>query len=236
MISIHALLAESDGYRQAVTHCKEISIHALLAESDADERAHHQLAPISIHALLAESDVLNPFKTFIILIFLSTLSLRRATSNFTQKRHPLTISIHALLAESDTDGLFFFDRRNNFYPRSPCGERHISPPNLSSISDFYPRSPCGERHVACGYWHKLHHFYPRSPCGERRQPPHRHDCHQPISIHALLAESDVLASICAPPINIFLSTLSLRRATTSLVVIGTNCVISIHALLAESDL
>ena len=33
-----------------------------------------------------------------------------------------------------------------------------------------------------------------------------------ISIHALLAESD-----------------------TSLVVIGTNCVISIHALLAESD-
>ena len=35
---------------------------------------------------------------------------------------------------------------------------------------------------------------------------------------------------------VFLSTLSLRRATTSLVVIGTNCVISIHALLAESDI
>ena len=34
---------------------------------------------ISIHALLAESDILNPFKTFIILSFLSTLSLRRAT-------------------------------------------------------------------------------------------------------------------------------------------------------------
>ena len=56
-ISIHALLAESDGYRQAVTHCKEISIHALLAESDGSTvgGAREEFA-ISIHALLAESD------------------------------------------------------------------------------------------------------------------------------------------------------------------------------------
>ena len=57
-----------------------------------------------------------------------------------------------------------------------------------------------------------HNFYPRSPCGERRIQPQRAVLVPPISIHALLAESD-----------------------TSLVVIGTNCVISIHALLAESD-
>ena len=194
MISIHALLAESDGYRQAVTHCKEISIHALLAESDADERAHHQLAPISIHALLAESDVLNPFKTFIILIFLSTLSLRRATSNFTQKRHPLTISIHALLAESDTDGLFFFDRRNNFYPRSPCGERrylcmyvhnlaHISIHALLAESDKTILTDCITLPA---------HFYPRSPCGERLFTDEGWPNFSEISIHALLAESDYI--------------------------------------------
>ena len=34
MISIHALLAESDHYDNYNLHCVEISIHALLAESD----------------------------------------------------------------------------------------------------------------------------------------------------------------------------------------------------------
>ena len=33
-ISIHALLAESDGYEQYCIHAPGISIHALLAESD----------------------------------------------------------------------------------------------------------------------------------------------------------------------------------------------------------
>ena len=59
-----------------------ISIHALLAESDA--RKIHPVAPdissISIHALLAESDVQIGCKSFLNSIFLSTLSLRRATS------------------------------------------------------------------------------------------------------------------------------------------------------------
>ena len=57
---------------------------------------------ISIHALLAESDHLTKILTTFIFIFLSTLSLRRATDIC---HHP-TISIL------------------NFYPRSPCGERH----------------------------------------------------------------------------------------------------------------
>ena len=59
----------------------------------------------------------------------------------------------------------------------------------------------------------LKNFYPRSPCGERLVGHLLHAGIGRISIHALLAESD----------------------QTSLVVIGTNCVISIHALLAESD-
>ena len=80
VISIHALLAESDRAGRRVrpvptdfyprSPCGErlnearsilenlvISIHALLAESDVDERERVQGAStISIHALLAESD------------------------------------------------------------------------------------------------------------------------------------------------------------------------------------
>ena len=56
-----------------------------------------------------------------------------------------------------------------------------------------------------------------------------------ISIHALLAESDQLYDTYAKVLRVFLSTLSLRRAT---IAPGTSVFrgwISIHALLAESD-
>ena len=85
---------------------------------------------------------------------------------------------------------------------------------LAHDGNFYPRSPCGERPNANLRRHSgNHNFYPRSPCGERRNGyPHtrRRDA---ISIHALLAESDIISTIlCLPPTK-FLSTLSLRRAT-----------------------
>ena len=80
-ISIHALLAESDGDSLAVVDVLPISIHALLAESDSGHQKQYGIFGISIHALLAESD----FDDGIALIphqqFLSTLSLRRATAN-----------------------------------------------------------------------------------------------------------------------------------------------------------
>ena len=78
-ISIHALLAESDLVRMLNGPHSKISIHALLAESDSLTTYLETSSIISIHALLAESDVLNPLETLIILTFLSTLSLRRAT-------------------------------------------------------------------------------------------------------------------------------------------------------------
>ena len=57
------------------------------------------------------------------------------------------------------------------------------------------------------------HFYPRSPCGERlhilRNGSHRFH----ISIHALLAESDIGTLRTVSVRKTFLSTLSLRRAT-----------------------
>ena len=82
------------------------------------------LQPISIHALLAESDCFFCAKLLLQLTFLSTLSLRRAT---TQLGINLTFDV-------------------NFYPRSPCGERrsNILKTSQNSIY-FYPRSPCGER-------------------------------------------------------------------------------------------
>ena len=57
--------------------------------------------------------------------FLSTLSLRRATSPSSAFMHCLT----------------------HFYPRSPCGERPDADGGswVFNTQHFYPRSPCGER-------------------------------------------------------------------------------------------
>ena len=192
---------------------------------------------ISIHALLAESDGGFGAGSWRLVIFLSTLSLRRATLPA-----PLTLPPSA-----------------NFYPRSPCGER---PSNAATTANealflstlslrratlflrcgpmmrryFYPRSPCGERLPGprlCpsrgqflstlslrratgrgllpkrGHWN----FYPRSPCGERHSEcPHTRQ-RDVISIHALLAESDSPTYRWQRSGIVFLSTLSLRRAT-----------------------
>ena len=57
----------------------------------------------------------------------------------------------------------------------------------------------------------------------------------PISIHALLAESDMTMMRMTRTMSPFLSTLSLRRATLLSTQNNRNFAISIHALLAESD-
>ena len=153
-----------------------------------------------------------------LLTFLSTLSLRRAT------RHP----------ERRTAG------NRYFYPRSPCGERRILCRYDGIDRNFYPRSPCGERPVR-DYTSPLtslisihallaesdyalllatthvFHFYPRSPCGERRMQVCFFNAHCSISIHALLAESDLILHMAHLMELLFLSTLSLRRATYGLI-------------------
>ena len=123
--------------------------------------------------------------------FLSTLSLRRATLiEFRKLLHP-----------------------SHFYPRSPCGERRQQPHGTTRTTYFYPRSPCGERLFWFGLGARVSYFYPRSPCGERRNGyPHTRQ-RDVISIHALLAESDLLNGRFRAINNTFLSTLSLRRAT-----------------------
>ena len=101
--------------------------------------------------------------------FLSTLSLRRATNSRTDNIKRNEISIHALLAESDEQSASYNAYLEDFYPRSPCGER-LSP-------------ALGGYNVTV------------------------------ISIHALLAESDASSSSSIDSRRLFLSTLSLRRAT-----------------------
>ena len=221
--------------------CPAISIHALLAESDRPgRRSAHRHLPISIHALLAESDGATLSRTLLTALFLSTLSLRRATalgihspstviflSTLSLRRatcgmllrcplkrisiHALLaesdrrqpgdtlhtpISIHALLAESDMRPKNRKKRHNNFYPRSPCGERRQQrTATLPRVRYFYPRSPCGERHLVLSLrTDGKKHFYPRSPCGERLIDAIDVSKHQGISIHALLAESDTARS------------------------------------------
>ena len=105
----------------------------------------------------------------------------------------------------------------------------------SEEEDFYPRSPCGERRNGCQADPAGQHFYPRSPCGERPQRARTPAWNFRISIHALLAESDGLVGGCDNVHYSFLSTLSLRRATLSNHQSVNYTLISIHALLAESD-
>ena len=92
-----------------------MSIHALLAESDLQRlTVKTQAAEISIHALLAESD-----------------DLHRGEMVLTAR-----ISIHALLAESDRATSFAVSVAENFYPRSPCGERPEADGIVDVIGEF----------------------------------------------------------------------------------------------------
>ena len=101
---------------------------------------------ISIHALLAESDPFHDLFAVLVEIFLSTLSLRRATSLIRRAVWAYYISIHALLAESDQ--LQSTCRLTTPYIsiHALLAESDATAPNTATIpADFYPRSPCGER-------------------------------------------------------------------------------------------
>ena len=103
-----------------------ISIHALLAESDLVPHQQKCGDGISIHALLAESDAPHKNDRGPGGKFLSTLSLRRATAKKGIWPNRNKISIHALLAESDPSAILGIPNQVDFYPRSPCGERRMS--------------------------------------------------------------------------------------------------------------
>ena len=214
-----------------------ISIHALLAESDTGRWAGRLLQVQFLSTLSLRRATRPERKLLVSRLFLSTLSLRRTTA--TAQRLP--------------------PQAKNFYPRSPCGERpdgdpvttttdHISihallaesdqaraPPYLDTLvflSTLSLRRATWATPEETAAWLN---FYPRSPCGERPRQEARCCLAAIISIHALLAESDIRRFTACSSHSVFLSTLSLRRATDQEVARKQKAKISIHALLAESD-
>ena len=168
-------------------------------------------------------------------LFLSTLSLRRATPRYLNRAFAQSISIHALLAESDGNVHYMgvyeqisihallaesdvavvgpIPDVTYFYPRSPCGERRSGRLSLIGIRTFL--STLSLRRATKHFTGAKSHdpdFYPRSPCGERQHTRGK-----------------------KRKTNKFLSTLSLRRATGHHIGNRGATAISIHALLAESD-
>ena len=174
------------------------------------------VSKISIHALLAESDAYGRINDISRLIFLSTLSLRRATVNELTFSGLFRISIHALLAESDQRPSGCRSGGSYFYPRSPCGERLYTAIVCTSYSKFLSTLSLRRATACCpassstrqvflstlslrratsapaGKRAGRYHFYPRSPCGERQ---------------CRLLDTRIYTK--------FLSTLSLRRATAT---------------------
>ena len=147
---------------------------------------------ISIHALLAESDAIAGGLKLLNVIFLSTLSLRRATKTqwallVRQRKFLSTLSLRRATRTARLYQLY----NNDFYPRSPCGER-----------------PFGAKRALIARSISIHALLAESD-GCVRYCIHARG----ISIHALLAESDVDEIPYQRQINKFLSTLSLRRAT-----------------------
>ena len=146
VISIHALLAESDDAPEMPTQEEIISIHALLAESDTQDAAPVCPGLISIHALLAESDGRKRQDLSLDSHFYprSPCGERRGTLSDTSD--VTAISIHALLAESDEQSASYNAYLEEFL--STLSLRRATG-TLSDTSDvtanFYPRSPCGER-------------------------------------------------------------------------------------------
>ena len=122
-----------------------------------------------------------------------------------------------------------------FYPRSPCGERPVVLSQSYPVSYFYPRSPCGERPAPCISLLCGGNFYPRSPCGERQRERH-FLCGTSKFLSTLSLRRATSPCMIWSNIFLFLSTLSLRRATNTADKEARKRLISIHALLAESDL
>ena len=106
-----------------------------------------QKLAISIHALLAESDGGSGVGSWPRGIFLSTLSLRRATARRESRQQPAGISIHALLAESDPKARVLKRKAGPISIHALLAESDVAPVlAVGRAGYFYPRSPCGERH------------------------------------------------------------------------------------------
>ena len=207
-------LRRATAWRSLLRRGRMISIHALLAESDNVKAYNLDSVLISIHALLAESDAAPGAVRVALKEFLSTLSLRRATGCLPGAVYNAIISIHALLAESDPEiddgtawAMTFLSTLSLRRATAKVARNPRRP------GDFYPRSPCGERRSVfelppAPLPISIHALLAESDRNIPKLPRAAI-----ISIHALLAESDSISARCVFSFMKFLSTLSLRRAT-----------------------
>ena len=123
--------------------------------------------------------------------FLSTLSLRRATSKAQPEQSEnqtflSTLSLRRATAETAkaSNAFTFLSTLSLRRATNQCKHTIHPPKFLSTLSlrratfnaiihlstptnHFYPRSPCGERPYCQGLFVLQTYFYPRSPCGER---------------------------------------------------------------------
>ena len=169
-ISIHALLAESDRLWTILYSCPG----NFYPRSPCGERRYldawksYYLCDFYPRSPCGERRILI-LPGRIGFVFLSTLSLRRATILILPGRIGFVFLSTLSLRRATRPAFFDTARHIYFYPRSPCGERpqtgltygdgqNISIHALLAESDtdglfflggrknFYPRSPCGERH------------------------------------------------------------------------------------------
>ncbi len=169
-ISIHALLAESDkectlSITNTAKFLSTLSLRRATFNACCAEPIHAFLSTLSLRRATTGSKIQHPGQV----LFLSTLSLRRATPCAGRIRFVSMISIHALLAESDLDE-YNAQQGTQLFLSTLSLRRATSlwVVLVRRLHDFYPRSPCGERHVTDLFTgDSILHFYPRSPCGER---------------------------------------------------------------------
>ena len=147
----------------------KISIHALLAESDVEKVPADVFYQAFLSTLSLRRATTLPQKAVTTRGFLSTLSLRRATHGFLRGLPKEHLFLSTLSLRRATDANLGRHRSDNdFYPRSPCGERHLFSTLVASITTFL--STLSLRRATVRMRVK----------GQIVQ----------ISIHALLAESD----------------------------------------------
>ena len=187
IISIHALLAESDLLLVEIlvksqnfyprSPCGERPLDA--GGNDLSKKDFYPRSPCGERPYCLNSTNKN-------LTFLSTLSLRRATRQMLLIRFSLGTFLSTLsLRRATVVVVLHIVGGADFYPRSPCGERQYQWFCYYFGRYFYPRSPCGERLSVFASPFSIFYFYPRSPCGERQfKPPvktHRQENFYPRS-------------------------------------------------------
>ena len=215
-ISIHALLAESDSTVDSCSVCSSISIHALLAESDRSSVKWQFIRYIFLSTLSLRRATKRYFIYFIgRLLFLSTLSLRRATRLSVKWQFKRYIFLSTLSLRRATPKLTAWSQAQTFLStlslRRATG--YLKKGTICALN-FYPRSPCGERRIPSGGTGGADAFLSTLSLRRATAITFKRAYTQRIFLSTLsLRRATASPTILTHRVKIFLSTLSLRRAT-----------------------